>query len=84
MLAAGAAEAVERIAGDVIAALHGDLLDRLGHVGDRDLEETVGDFLGAAPVADARGEIDELRAHGPRHPVARRGWGRRCAGKIPA
>ena len=52
MLAAGAAEAVERIAGDVIAALHGDLLDRVRHVLDRDAEEAVGDFLGRAAVAD--------------------------------
>ena len=40
MLAAGAAEAVERIAGDVIAALHGDFfLIASAIVGDRDLEE---------------------------------------------
>ena len=45
VLAAGAAEAVERIAGDVVAALHGDLLDRIGHVLDRDLDEAVGDLF---------------------------------------
>jgi hypothetical protein len=36
VLAAGAAEAVERVAGDVIAALHRDLLDGVGHVLDGD------------------------------------------------
>ena len=37
MLPAGAAEAVQRIARDVVAALDRDLLDRIGHVLDRDL-----------------------------------------------
>ncbi len=52
VLAARAAEAVERIARDIIAARDGNLLDRLGHLGDRDGDEAVGDLLRAAPVAD--------------------------------
>ena len=52
VLASGPAEGVQRIARDVVAALHRDLLDRLGHVGDGDLDEAVGDLLGRAPVAD--------------------------------
>ena len=37
VLAAGAAEAAQRVLGDVVAALHRDVLDRVGHVLDRDL-----------------------------------------------
>ena len=48
VLAAGAAEAVERIARHVVAALHRDLLDRVRHVLDRDPDEAVGDVLGRA------------------------------------
>ena len=46
VLAAGAAEAVERVARHVVAALHRNLLDRVRHVLDRDLDEAVGDLLG--------------------------------------
>ncbi len=52
MLAAGAAEAVERVARDVVAALHGNLLDRVRHVFDRDPDEAVGNLLRRAAVAD--------------------------------
>ena len=53
MLAARAAERVERVLRDVVAARDGDLLDRLRHVGDRDLHEAIGHLLGraASPVA---------------------------------
>jgi hypothetical protein len=64
MLAAGAAKGVQRIAGDIIAALDRDLLDRLGHVGDGDLDEAVGDLLGRAAIADLASERCELLAHG--------------------
>ena len=37
VLAAGAAEAAQRVLGDVVAALHRDVLDRVGHVLDGDL-----------------------------------------------
>ena len=43
MLAAGAAKALQRKAGGVVPLLHRDLLDRIGHVADRDAQETLGD-----------------------------------------
>ena len=46
MLATGAAKAAQRVLGDVVAALHGDMLDRVGHVLDGDAQETVGHILG--------------------------------------
>ena len=67
VLAAGAAEAVERVAGHVVAALHRDLLDRVGHVLDRDLEETRRDLDRCARVAGGRANLRregrEPRAH---------------------
>lgn len=45
VLAAGTTEAVQRIARHVVAALHRDLLDRVGHVLDGDLDEAVGDLF---------------------------------------
>ncbi len=65
VLAARASEAVERVVRDVIAALHGNLLDRIGHVLDRDLDEAVGDVFGLS-AADLLGEIGEGHAHGMR------------------
>ena len=64
MLAAGAAEAVERVLGDVVAALDGDLLDGVRHVLDGDAEEAVGDLLRRAAVADLAGERGEAVADG--------------------
>jgi hypothetical protein len=58
VLAAGAAEAVQRIACDIIAALHRNLLDRVGHVLYRDLDEAVGDLFGRFP-ADLFGQLGE-------------------------
>ena len=46
MLARGAAEAVERVLGDVVAALHGNLFDRVGHVFDGDAQKSFRDVLG--------------------------------------
>ncbi len=63
VLATGAAEAVERVACHVVAALHRDLLDRIGHVLDRDLDEAVGHVLGRAAVADLAREPRERLAH---------------------
>ena len=63
VLAAGAAEAVQRIAGHVVAALHRNLLDRVRHVLDRDLDEAVGDLLGRF-AADLFGESGEGFLHG--------------------
>ncbi len=59
----GAAEAVERIAGHVITARDGDGLDRLGHLGDRDRQKSVGDRLLAPPVADLAGKRRKALAH---------------------
>ena len=46
VLAAGAAEAIERIARHVVTALQGDFLDRVRHVLYRDPDETVGHVFG--------------------------------------
>ena len=69
VLAAGAAEAVHGVLGDVIAALDADLLDRVGHVLDRDAQEALGQILGAhlrvaGLLGDAGGHILELRPGG--------------------
>src|SRR5579883_3278928 len=67
MLAAGAAEAAQRVAGDVVAALNRDLLDGVGHVLDGDAQEAVGNLLEAAPLAgrgfDTACELAELLAY---------------------
>src|SRR6201984_87202 len=63
MLAAGAAEAVERVARYVVTALHRDFLDRVRHVLDRDLDEAVGDVFARAAIADLAGELGKSRAH---------------------
>ncbi|CPJ33725.1 Uncharacterised protein [Bordetella pertussis] len=67
MLAAGAAESSQRILGHVVAALHRDALDRLGHVAHGDLQETFGQLLGAHLAPRGRphllGHGREARAH---------------------
>ena len=63
MLAAGAAEAAQREARDVVAALHGDLLDRVRHALDGDPQEPGRDLL--EPRRVARGGRDR-RARAPR------------------
>ena len=63
MLAAGAAEAVQRIARHVIAALHRNLLDRVRHVLDRDPDEAVGDLLRLTLAADFGCKLPERVAH---------------------
>ena len=47
MLAAGAAKYRQGIPGDVVAALHRDLLDRIGHVGIGDIDVALGDLFRA-------------------------------------
>src|SRR5207237_10529025 len=64
MLAAGAAEAVEPVARHVLAALHGNLLDRVRHVLDRDADEAVGDVLRYTAVADLGGQPRKRGAYG--------------------
>ena len=51
MLARRAAEAVQRVKSDIMAALDGDLLDGFGHVLDRDGEKSFGDLLRRSPLA---------------------------------
>ena len=63
VLAAGAAETVQRIAGHVVAALNGDFLDRVRHVLDGDLDEAVGNLFGRAAVADVLRQGGERCAH---------------------
>ncbi len=56
MLAAGAAEAAQRVLRDVVAALDRDLLDGVRHVLDGDPEEALGHFDRRAAVAAGRGD----------------------------
>ena len=64
VLAAGAAEAAQREARDVVAALHRDLLDRVGHALDGDAHEARGELLGpgASPVAAAMSRANAANA----------------------
>ena len=68
MLAARAAKTAERIVGHVVTALHRDFLDRVGHILDRDLQETIRDLDGRTLVAGRRlhffGQRGELDAYG--------------------
>jgi hypothetical protein len=48
VLAPGAAEALQRVAGDVIAARDRDLADGAGHRADGDVDEAFGELLGRA------------------------------------
>lgn len=63
MLPARAAETVERIARHVIAALDGNFLDRLHHIGDGNANKTIRDRLRRAPVADLARKCGEEFAH---------------------
>ena len=65
MLAAGAAESVQHIVRDVVAALHRDGLDRVRHVLDRDPDEAVGDLRRLVSVADLGSKRGEARLHDP-------------------
>ena len=57
MLAAGAAETVQDIAGQVMAALDGDRLDRLGHVLDGDGDEAFGKIQRVGRAAGGFGDL---------------------------
>ncbi len=59
VLAACAAEAIERVARHVIAARDGYFLDRFRHASDCDLDASVGQRFRRAAIADARGEVRE-------------------------
>ena len=74
VLSACAAETAQRVLGDVVAALHRDVLDRVGHVLDRDAQETVGDLLGRARLPLRRGNLRrERRKLRPDHVGIQRG-----------
>ena len=62
VLATRATERREHIPGDVVTALNRDLLDRVGHVRHRDLNEPAGHLLAATPVAG--GLLDPPRKGG--------------------
>ena len=66
MLAAGAAKAIQRVAGDVIAARDRYLLDGFRHGRDGDGNIAIGDILGRATAADSLRERLEAGAHGVR------------------
>ena len=71
MLPPRAAETLQRIAGHVMAALHADFLDRIGHVVHRDAQEPLGQRLRAhRGIARGRRHLArqrlELFAHHPR------------------
>ena len=71
VLTAGAAEAAEREARDVVAALHGDLLDRVGHALDGDAHEARrrparGSARSPVARADVARQRRERRARGAR------------------
>ena len=85
MLAAGAAEAVERVFGHVVAALDRDLLDRVRHV----LRRRCGGSRRRSPPGCGRRRSSSASAAKPaRTASSSSGWSRvsarRCAGNIPA
>ena len=86
VLAAGAAEAAQRVLGDVVAALHRDVLDRVGHVLDRDragsrrrLPRRVRAVAGRAATSAA--SAANFVAHDRRRRAAGRRPGRTPSGK---
>ena len=85
VLAARAAEGGEGVAGDVVALLHRDPLDGVGHVGHGDLQEALGDLLGGAVVAGpSRGSRRRGRRSGRGPASSSSGWspsGPNTAGK---
>ena len=64
VLAARAAETLQGVVGHVIAALHGDFLDGVGHVLDGDADEAFRHFFGRAGVASLRCERRKALPHG--------------------
>src|SRR5215218_604273 len=65
MLTAGPAEAVKQVFGNVVPALDRYFLDRVGHVLDRDGDETFRHAFSAPAIADLCGQSSESsRNHG--------------------
>ena len=69
MLTAGAAEAIERIFGDVVAPLHRDLLDRVRHILDGDGQESLGGLLGAQLLSGCGPDLARQRLELPSNNV---------------
>ncbi len=67
MLAAGAAETGEHIVGDVVAALHRDLLDRIGHIAHRDGDESFGHGFRCGPFTRRRADFVRQRVETAAH-----------------
>ena len=90
MLAARAAEALQREARRVVPLLHRDLLDRIGHVGDGDAEEALGDVARMSRVSPVACAIaPAISVNFARTISASSGWsasgpkiGGKCAGWI--
>ena len=59
-LATGAAKTGERVFGDVISALHGNLLDGVCHVLHGDFQEAVGNLFCRPTVADRLSQFGKL------------------------
>ena len=57
MLAARSAEAGQRVTRDVMTSRDRNLADRRGHVVDRDVEESLGDFLETLGAAERVGDL---------------------------
>ena len=65
VLPAGAAKAAQRVFGHVVAALHRNLLDGVGHVAHGDVDKALGHRFGRARVAlVTRGLADVFGQHG--------------------
>ena len=87
VLARGAAEAGERVLGDVVAALHGDLLDGVRHVLDRDADAAGGERGGVvlrAGAADSAASAANCSAHDVRIERLIAARGRTTTGRSPA
>jgi hypothetical protein len=55
VLAAGTAEAIEAVTRHVVSALDRNLLDRVGHILDRNLDEAIGNLFAPPAGADLVG-----------------------------
>ncbi len=69
VLAAGAAEAGQCIVGHVMAALHRDLLDGVGHVANCDLDEALGHRFRCGPAARCCANLIRQRCEACAHGV---------------
>ena len=64
MLPACTAKTIEHIARHIIAACDGDFLDRFGHIGNRNADETVSQSFRRAAITDLLRKMSEGAAHG--------------------